>query len=103
MSIGISGPINPIRGIALPAQLELIQGQESTKENFGEMLGNFLNSVQSMQDNAGDMQGAFLNGEATDLHEVMIAAEEAGISFDILLEIRNKVIEAYQEIVRMPL
>lgn len=103
MSSVIPGPINPIRSISLPAHRELVQGQESTKESFGDMLGNFLNSVQSLQDNAGDMQGAFLDGEATDLHQVMIAAEEAGISFDLLLEIRNKIIEAYQEVVRMPL
>jgi flagellar hook-basal body complex protein FliE len=42
-----------------------------------------------------------VGGEAVDLHEVMIAVEKARTSFDLLMEIRNKTIEAYREIMRM--
>jgi flagellar hook-basal body complex protein FliE len=42
-----------------------------------------------------------VSGEAVDLHEVMIAAEKARTSFDLLMEIRNKTVEAYREIMRM--
>jgi flagellar hook-basal body complex protein FliE len=40
-------------------------------------------------------------GEPIDLHEVMISAEEASVAFDLMMEIRNKLLEAYQEIQRM--
>ena len=42
-----------------------------------------------------------VSGEATDLHEVMIAVEKARTSFDLLMEIRNKTIDVYREIMRM--
>jgi flagellar hook-basal body complex protein FliE len=42
-------------------------------------------------------------GEPVDLHEVMISSEEAGIAFDLMMEIRNKLLDAYQEIQRMSL
>ena len=41
-------------------------------------------------------------GEITDIHEVMIAVEEANTAMEFMLEIRNKIVEAYQEVMRMP-
>ena len=43
----------------------------------------------------------FLTGEIENVHDVMIAVEKAGISFEMLMEIRNKMIEAYHELMRM--
>ena len=42
-----------------------------------------------------------VTGQAADIHQVMVAVEEAGIARDLLLEIRNKVLEGYQELMRM--
>ena len=71
--------------------------------NFGDLLSNMMESVNSLEGEAGNAQKAMMNGEATDLHQVMIAAEEAGVSLDLLMEIRNKLVEGYQEILRMPI
>jgi flagellar hook-basal body complex protein FliE len=73
------------------------------KENFGDLLTNAIDSVNNLQMEAGEAQDKFVVGEAAELHQVMIAAEKAGISFDLLLEIRRKLVEAYQEIIRMPI
>lgn len=78
--------------------LEIPQGTE-----FSSLLGEFVNSVQALGTRAEAAKDAFLQGQDIDLHEVMIAGEESGIAFDLLLEIRNKLIEAYKEIIRMPL
>jgi flagellar hook-basal body complex protein FliE len=54
-----------------------------------------------MQTAAGTAQDQLLRGDAAELHQVMIAVEKAGISFDLLLEVRKRLLEAYQELTRM--
>ncbi|MEE8404551.1 MAG: flagellar hook-basal body complex protein FliE [candidate division Zixibacteria bacterium] len=44
-----------------------------------------------------------MNGDPVELHQVMIKAEEAGLATDLLLEIRNRLISAYNELIRMPI
>jgi flagellar hook-basal body complex protein FliE len=43
----------------------------------------------------------YASGEMTDIHQVMIAAEEANLSFQLLMEVRNRLVESYREIMRM--
>ena len=71
-------------------------------EKFQDLFANMLNSVNRLQTESADIQNAFLNGEPVELHQVMIKAEEAGVATDLLLEIRNKLISAYNELMRMP-
>ena len=71
-------------------------------EKFQDLFANMLNSVNSLQTESADIQSAFLNGDPVELHQVMIKAEEAGLATDLLLEIRNKLISAYYELMRMP-
>ena len=70
---------------------------------FADLVSEMINSVNDLQNQAGEAQQAFLNGEPIELHEVMIKAEQAGISMDLLLEIRNKLVSAYNDVVRMPM
>ena len=83
------------------------QGKEiapATNEgSFTDLLKNVINDVNETHQDAGQIQQAFLNGDPVELHEVMIKAEEAGLATDLLLEIRNKLVSAYQEIMRMPM
>jgi len=69
--------------------------------SFGDTLKQFLTDVNQMQQTAGDKTLKFATGEIKDLHEVMAATEEAGISLMLLLEIRNKALEAYKELMRI--
>lgn len=75
---------------------------EGVKENFGDMLKSAIESIENMQMEAGEAQDKLVRGEAAELHQVMIAAEKAGLSFDLLLEIRRRLVEAYQDLIRMP-
>jgi flagellar hook-basal body complex protein FliE len=78
--------------------------EEPTKQaEFTEMLGNLLNDVNGLHQESGQMQQAFLSGDPVELHQIMIKAEQAGIATDLLLEIRDKLVTAYNEIMRMPL
>lgn len=94
----------------VPGLIEKVNpsGSESKAEkavggNFTEIFSNMLESVDMSQKEAAQIQEAFLNGEPVEIHEVMIKAQEAGISMDLLLEIRNKLVNAYNELMRMPM
>ena len=73
------------------------------KSNFTEIFSNMINSVNSLQLEAGQAQELLATGDAADLHQVILAAEKAGIAMDLLLEIRNKLVDAYQNLMRMPM
>ncbi len=72
-----------------------------TQESFGETLTKVIKDVNALQNEAGKAVDKMVVGEAVDMHEVMIAVEKAKTSFDLLMEIRNKTIDAYREIMRI--
>ena len=74
-----------------------------TQANFGDLLSNAINSVNDLQTQSVRAQEALLAGEPIELHDVMIKAEQAGLALDLMLEIRNKLLNAYNEIMRMPM
>lgn len=95
------GLIEPLGSTLTPRlQPEL---EESGRPSFGDLLSNALGSVNGLQQEAAAMQEAFMNGDPVELHQVMIKAQEAGIAMDLLLEIRNKLLDAYNEVMRMPM
>lgn len=69
--------------------------------SFGQTLTQALSDVNNLQSEAGKAVESLVSGEGTDLHDVMIAVEKARTSFDLLMEIRNKTIDMYQEIMRI--
>jgi flagellar hook-basal body complex protein FliE len=87
--------------VAKPAGMAEIAKPNEPK--FTDMMTDMIQSVNGLQKESSSIQQAFLAGEPVELHQVMIKAEEAGLSFDLLLEIRNKLVAAYNEIVRMPM
>lgn len=70
---------------------------------FAEQLGKLLNETNDAQMESARMQEAFMLGEPVELHQVMIKAEEAGLTMDLLLEIRNKLVNAVNDLTKMPL
>lgn len=74
---------------------------KETHASFGETLQRAITDVNSLQTEAGAAVEKMVAGEAVDLHEVMIAVEKAKTSFDLLMEVRNKTIDAYREIMKM--
>jgi flagellar hook-basal body complex protein FliE len=69
--------------------------------DFGAQLQDALKDVNRLQLDAGANVNRVVAGEEVDLHEVMISSAEAGIAFEMMMEIRNKLLEAYQEVMRM--
>ncbi len=80
---------------------ELEQTITETNATFGETLAKAVTDVNALQTQAGNAVESMVKGESIDLHEVMIAVEKAKTSFELLMEIRNKTISAYQELMRL--
>jgi flagellar hook-basal body complex protein FliE len=97
--------MNPIRlkiapqEVSFPDAAKPAQNQKP-QESFKDVLGKFVNSVNDLQQQAASAERSFLKGETEDLHQVMIAVEEASVAFELLMEIRNKLLESYQQIMR---
>lgn len=71
-------------------------------EGFGKFLGEMIEKVNSAQATSDKAVQQLATGETKSLHETMIAMEKASVSFQFLTQVRNKAVEAYQEIMRMP-
>ena len=80
-----------------------IEGEipEAGGSSFGEWLSKSIASVNQMQDEGDSAAQKLMTGENTDIHGTMIAMQKASLSLSLMLEVRNKVISAYEEIKRM--
>jgi flagellar hook-basal body complex protein FliE len=70
-------------------------------ESFANVLGRMVNEVNAHQSTANDAVAALQSGQTTSLHQAVISMEEANISFQLMVEVRNKLLESYQELMRM--
>lgn len=84
---------------------ENIKSTESKnlQNNFADTIGKVLNSVNDNQVKSNDMINSFIKGEDITMHQVMLSMQESQMSMQLLIEMRNKLVEAYQEINRVQL
>ena len=70
-------------------------------QGFADTLKSALDNVNTVQARSDDMSEAYQRGEVTDVAKVMLARQEAGVAFEATLQVRNKLLSAYQDIMRM--
>lgn len=78
-----------------------IEGSESGKKTFADMVQEAVNSVDEAQKTADQNVENIVMGKSDNIHEAMISMEKAQLSFQLMMEIRNKALETYQELSRM--
>jgi flagellar hook-basal body complex protein FliE len=101
--------VNPISGVnpLLPASLRPTQSPAKPNatvapaEPFDTTLHKLVGEVNQQQLHAGNLTGRLLSGQNVPLHQTMIAVEEASVSFQLMVEVRNRVMDSYQELMRM--
>ena len=94
------GPISPVSSIpSLPA----IQpaGSGSQPGAFQNVLNSAIGTIESAQTDAASAVQRFLTGENEELHTAALAVNQAQMSFDLGMQVRNKVLDAYQQIMQM--
>lgn len=124
----MTGPIGPLRDV-LPAGamrgLEQAMRQAATRNvdgltggtptaggagpaplggggpSFADTFARALDEVNATRNHGGDMVRRFAAGEPVEIHQVMAASEEAGVALDLVIELRNKVVEAYRSLTTM--
>ncbi|MBR2516454.1 flagellar hook-basal body complex protein FliE [Geobacillus sp.] len=75
----------------------------AVQKQFASFFKEALNNVNNAQIEADALTEKLVRGENVQLHDVMIASQKASIALQLTIEIRNKAVEAYQEMMRMPL
>ncbi|MCL5744594.1 MAG: flagellar hook-basal body complex protein FliE [Acidobacteria bacterium] len=96
----MSSPITPISNIPLPDKAGSQPGA-SPSGVFQSVLEKTLGGVEQARNEANTAVEKFLTGESEELHTTVMATEQAELSFELFLQTRNKVVQAYQEIMRM--
>lgn len=76
-------------------------GSTEAQQKFKSFLKDAINQTNQAQIESDIMTDKLIRGEQVELHDVMITAQKASITLNTTMEVRNKVIEAYQEIIRM--
>jgi flagellar hook-basal body complex protein FliE len=96
----LSLPITSIRS-PVPIPLTPVSPSQPSGAGFGSALADAIGRVDQFQQNSQSTIGKFLAGEDEEVHKVALATEQAAMSFDLFLQVRNKVVSAYQEVMRM--
>ncbi len=93
----LQSPGGPVRVQSQPSE----GARPSTGPAFGDTLSGALDRVDAAQKTADAQVEAFVAGETENTHEVMIAMNQAELHFQLLTEVRNKLLDGYQELMRM--
>jgi flagellar hook-basal body complex protein FliE len=75
---------------------------ETQPTSFGSVFEGLVNSVESKQVEANQLTKQVLLGNTDQLHQSVIAMQEASVAFSMMIEVRNKLVDSYQELMRMP-
>jgi len=87
-SLKVAGPVKP---------------GPSNEENsgFGKLLTDLVAKVDGMQKNAEQTVADVVSGKVTDIHQVAVKVQEAGVAFDLMLGVRNRLMDAYTELMKI--
>jgi flagellar hook-basal body complex protein FliE len=105
MTVGPIAPIGPILSAAPVSSIGSVDPAGATAgasgTSFADVLSRGLDHVQSVQDKADDLAVQAATGTLTDVHDYMIAATDASLTTQLTVAIRNKALDAFNDIMRM--
>jgi flagellar hook-basal body complex protein FliE len=96
---GIS--LGNIPNFSVPTSSAPDLGGETGGPNFSDVLKNAVSTVNSLNDSAASQVNNLVQGGGGDMNNVMIAVEKADVSFQLMMQVRNKIVSAYQDIEKM--
>ena len=102
----MSAPIVPITSPSAMTSLAPVAMPGSAakaSDAFGTILSNAIGSVESQRQQSQQSIEKLLSGEGGELHEVALDAQKAQLSFEMFLQVRNKMVQAYQQVMQMQL
>jgi flagellar hook-basal body complex protein FliE len=93
--------LGAIPNFQVPELPSLDNGSGSAGESFASVLSNAVHSVDELHNDAAGQVSNLLQGGGGDLNNVMVAVEKADVSFQLMMQVRNKIVSAYQDIEKM--
>lgn len=94
------GPIAPVGGASVAAPTQQ-PAQPAGGKSFGDLLGDQITKLTDLQNDAAAQSQALATGKADDVGAVAMSVERASLALQVAAQVRNKAVEAYQEIFRM--
>jgi len=92
---------SPAGPVKLPG-ISIAAPGETKPAGFSNVFENLISAVDARQDKAQAITRDVLLGKTDQVHQSVVAMQEAGVAFQLMVEVRNKVVESYQELMRMP-
>jgi flagellar hook-basal body complex protein FliE len=94
--------LGPIQNAYIPDTSPLDSGIGSSEgDSFSSVLSNAVHTVDQLHDSAASQVGSLLRGGGADVNNVMVAVEKADVAFQLMMQVRNKIVSAYQDIEKM--
>src|SRR5262245_57188504 len=95
-------PITPVNiSIPLPSAPAAAPPKTAGTDAFAQAFADAVTKVEAFQQNAATSVNRFFSGEGEELHKVALDGQQAQLAFDLFMQVRNKVVAAYQEVMRM--
>jgi flagellar hook-basal body complex protein FliE len=94
-------PMSGVGSVLSPSQTDGVSQAQPSGESFGSLFGRMVDEVNTRQNVASGAIQSLQSGGNVSLHQAVLAMEEANISFQLMVEVRNRLLESYQEIMRM--
>jgi flagellar hook-basal body complex protein FliE len=96
-------PISPSSLRILPVETDMpaLGSTDGSEPGFRDVLHSAIDDIHQLEDQAESKVAGVLSGSGSDMHSAMIAVEKADLSFQLMMQVRNKIVSAYEEISRM--
>lgn len=104
-SIGVEQVLAQMRALAAQAKADHTSGVEQPRQvNFGDMLTKSINAVNELQNTSSDLKTRFEQGDSSvSVIDITMASEKAKIAFTAMTEVRNKLVQAYHDVMNLPI
>ena len=86
---------------SMPSAPTTPSGSQNDQGSFGDSLRSAIHSVDQLNQSSDSQVSELLQGDRQDIHNVMIAVEKADVSFQLMMQVRNKILNAYQEVSKL--
>jgi len=94
--------LNGVQGTDQPTMIQPGIGvEEPGKVTFGKLIGELVGEVDAKGKDSAQELRKVMTGEVDNLHQSMVAMQEASVAFNLMVEVRNKMMESYQQVMRM--
>ena len=93
--------IQPIAPGRIPSSIERLRPAQKNAGNFVDLVRDFAKEVEESQNEASSAVARLAAGKTDNVHQVMLSLGKAEVNFNYMMEIRNRLVEAYKEVMRM--